>query len=145
MRPLIPTLLAMIAFIPTSSSAQGIAGVMSAIQDGGGWVGIPIERGEGSFSTVRLPTARLALRGCVNVWYGHSGSWTIEAHERVAGESLTIAVEPGVAVPFSHDFGMQAQIDFAFRWSEPRDTTLLLWVGVDADGEGGKPPVCQPY
>jgi len=145
MRALIPILLVMTAFAPAPSGAQGVAGLMSAIRDGGGWVAVPIARGEGSFSTVRLPTARMTLSGCVNVWYGHSGSWTIEAHERVAEESLSIAADPGVGVPFSHDFGMQAQIDFAFRWSEPRDTTLLLWVGVDPDGEGGKPPVCQPY
>lgn len=128
-----------------SASAQGIASIMSGLREGGGWVGIPIEGGQGSYTTVRLPTAGMTLRGCVNVWYGHSGSWTIEAREQVADSTVVLAAEPGVPVPFEHTFGMQAKLDFDFRWSEPRDTTLMVWIGVDLDGEGGEPPVCNPY
>ncbi|NNF12379.1 MAG: hypothetical protein HKN72_04115 [Gemmatimonadetes bacterium] len=133
-----------LAYAP-SVSAQGIASIMSGLREGGGWVGIPIEGGRGSYSTVRLPTAGMTLRGCVNVWYGHSGSWTIEAREQMADSTVVLDAEPGIPVPFVHTFGMQARLDFDFRWSEPRDTTLMMWVGVDMDGEGGEPPVCDPY
>jgi len=127
------------------TSAQSVADIMSGIRDGGGWVGIPIEDGVGSFSTVRLPTARMTLSGCINVWYGHSGLWSIEATDQLSDSTLVIDAEPGVVVPFSHTFGMQTKLDFDFRWSEPRDTTLMLWVGVDLDGEGGESAVCEPY
>jgi hypothetical protein len=126
------------------ASAQTVAGIMSGLRDGGGWVGIPIEDGEGTYTTIRLPTARMTLSGCVNVWYGHSGTWTIEARDQLTDSTLIIDAEPGIAVPFSHTFGMQAKLDFDFEWSEPRDTTLYLWVGVDTDGEGGEPPKCYP-
>lgn len=131
--------------VPLGAHAQSVSSILSGMRDGGGWVGIPIEGGKGSYTTVRLPTARMTLDGCVNVWYGHSGKWTIEARDSITDSTLVIAAEPGIGVPFSHKFGMQAKIDFDFRWSEPRDTTLLLWVGVDLDGEGGDPPVCDPY
>lgn len=131
--------------VAMDAHAQSVSNILSGMRDGGGWVGIPIEGGEGSYTTVRLPTARMTLDGCVHVWYGHSGKWTIEARDAVTDSTLVIAAEPGIGVPFSHTFGMQAKIDFDFRWSEPRDTTLLLWVGVDLDGEGGDPPVCDPY
>lgn len=129
----------------TTASAQSITGIMSGLREGGGWVGIPIEDGHGSYSTVRLPTARMTLSGCVNVWYGHSGSWTIEARDQLSDSTLVMRAEPGIPVLFAHTFGMQAKLDFDFRWSEPRDTTLMMWVGVDMDGDGGEPPVCNPY
>lgn len=138
------TLLLMVGS-PADVGAQSVSRILSGLRDGGGWVGIPIENGKGTYSTVRLPTARMTLEGCVNVWYGHSGKWTIEARDAVTDSLLVIDAEPGIGVPFSHTFGMQAQIDFDFRWSEPRDTTLMLWVGVDLDGEGGEPAVCNPY
>lgn len=145
MRKIPILLMLLLPLLPVRAAGQTISGIMSGLREGGGWVGVPIERGHGTFSTVRLPTAGMALDGCVNVWYGHSGSWTIEARETIAQSSLTISAEPGVPVPFSHQFGMRAQIDFDFRWSEPRDTTLMLWVGVDMDGDGGEQAVCQPY
>lgn len=138
------TAVAFVALSPSSAVAQRVSEIMSGIRDGGGWVSVPIENGEGSYSTVRLPTGRMTLSGCVHVWPGHSGTWTIEAEERVQETTISIEAEPGVAVPFRHTFGMQARIDFDFRWSEPRDTTLFLWVGLDLDGEGGDPPVCDP-
>lgn len=119
--------------------------ILSGLQKGGGWVNVPIEEGRGSYSTVRLPTVRMTVDGCVNVWYGHTGTWTIHARDAVTDSTLVIDAEPGIGVPFSHTFGMQAQIDFDFRWSEPRDTTLLLWVGVDLDRRDAESAVCYPY
>lgn len=129
--------------LPARAGAQVVSDVMAGIREGGGWVAIPIEDGRGTFSTVTLPTAGMTLDGCVNVWYGHSGTWSIEAHERLRDSVLTLDAEPGIGVPFSHQFGMRAQIDFDFRWSEARDTTLMLWVGVDFFGEGAD-AACEP-
>ncbi len=132
--------------MPAHGSAQqpaGIGDVLSGLREGGGWVGIPIVAGEGRFSTVQVPTMALSIAGCVNVWFGHSGTWEIEARERVLGSVLRIDATPGIGVPFEHDFGLQAQVDIDFHWSEARDTTLLLWVGIDRTGEGPA-SVCEP-
>ena len=117
--------------------------MMMGMRNGGGWVGIPIAQGKGSFSTITLPTAAMSIAGCLNVWWGHSGSFEIRAHESVLGSNLRIQAEPGVGVPFEHDFGMTAQIDFEFEWSEPRDTTLMLWVGLDPTLEAPE-EACEP-
>ena len=129
--------------VASPAQGQGVADVMAGLRAGGGWVGIPIENGRGTFSTVTVPTAMLELAGCVNVWYGHSGTWEIAARENGNGGTLQITAEPGVGVPFRHDFGLKAQVDVDFRWSEPRDTTLMLWVGLDLMGETGE-DACEP-
>ena len=128
---------------PSAAHGQGIADLFSSMRNGGGWVTIPIEQGRGSFRSAKLPVAALSLAGCVNVWYRHSGTWQIEAKESVLGSVLRLTAEPGIGVPFDHDFGMQAQVDIDFRWSEPRDTTLMLWVGLDMARDGGNDP-CEP-
>jgi len=140
--------LAMITLLsaPTSSSAQErseTANVLSVLKDGGLWVTIPILAGEGTISTARVPAMALGITGCVNVWHGHSGSWQIEAHEKVRGSVLKIEAQPGLGVSFEHDFGMQAQVDVKFSWSEARDTTLMLWVGVALAGANNE-SLCQP-
>ena len=107
-----------------------VADVMEGLRNGGGWVSIPIQGGVGSARTPMLPSVGITLVGCVNVWEGHSGQWEMRAHDTVTDSVLVITAEPGVGVPFSHTFGLRAQVDFDVRWSEPRDTTLLLWIGL---------------
>lgn len=131
MRVTLLVLVLAVLALPARADAQGVASVMSGMRNGGGWMTIPIVNGSGSFSTTRLPTAGLTLSGCVNVWHGHSGTWEIVARENLNQGRLQVRAEPGIGKRFSHDFGMQAQIDFDFRWSEPRDTTLMMWVGID--------------
>jgi len=115
---------------PSPATAQPLDNVMSAIRDGGGWVSVPIVAGHGTASTTALPTMGLTLTGCVRVWDGHSGRWEIRAHETVADTTLLVRAGPGEGVPFSHTFGFRSQVEVDIRWSEPRDTTLYLWVGL---------------
>lgn len=143
MRSLSVLLTAVSLSLPTTVGAQSVTDLMAGIRDGGGWASIPIERGRGRISTMTFPTAGLTLAGCVTVWSGHSGEWEIRARDRVLDEDLTISARPGVGIPFSHTFGMQAQIDFDFRWSEPRDTTLLLWIGLGLGGDESE-EACGP-
>lgn len=137
--------LLVIACLATTVRAEGqvVSEVMSGIQNGGGWVEVPIQNGLGSMSTMTLPTIGLTLAGCITVWPGHSGSWVLGAHDRVSDATLELTAEPGVGELFSHTFGLQAQIDFDFRWSEARDTTLLMWVGLNRGGEG-EDQSCEP-
>jgi hypothetical protein len=115
---------------PRGLEAQPLDDVMTAIRNGGGWVSIPIVGGRGSTSTVTLPTMGLTLTGCVRVWDGHSGRWEIRARETVNQGSLSATSVPGQGVPFTHTFGLRSQVEVDFLWSEPRDTTLFLWVGL---------------
>ena len=129
--------------VPAQVAGQGVSDMMGGVRSGGGWVNIPIVAGSGRFETPMLPSMTMSLRGCLNVWPGHTGEWTIEAHETVMDETVRLEAEPGVGVPFEHTFGLRAQIDFDFTWSESRDTTLYLWVGVDLKNEGAQ-SVCEP-
>ena len=128
---------------PSGVRAQGIQEVLATIRNGGSWVSVPIEAGRGAVSTMLLPTMGLTLTGCINVWEGQSGQWTIRARDTIAQDSLAVAAEPGRGVPFAHEFGMRSQIEFRFEWSEPRDTTLFLWVGLDRE-EDGPGEACRP-
>jgi len=143
MRHLFISLTAILLIATDSAEAQSLTDVTSSIRDGGGWVAIAIEGGEGSYSSPRLPTLNLKLNGCVTVWDQLSGSWEIEATETVTGTKLLLSAEPGVGVSFTHQFGVQSQVDVSFRWSEPRDTTLLLWVGLTINPDGVD-AVCEP-
>jgi hypothetical protein len=133
------TLLAPLAFLavltvigrPTPLAAQGLADLLTSIQQGGGWVAIPVKGGEGVLETPAVPTGGFTISGCMQVWPGHSGTWTIEARDPIGGGSLDVDTRGGQSVPFSYVTGPLARLQVDVRWSEPRDTTLLVWVGLD--------------
>jgi hypothetical protein len=131
-----------LAALATPLEGQALDGVMAAIRNGGGWVSVDIRGGRGTAATLPLPTMGMTLNGCVNVWEGNSGRWRIRAKDMVADTTLETNSVPGQGVPFSHEFGLRTQLEVEFLWSEPRDTTLFLWVGVgDAESD---PDVCVP-
>jgi hypothetical protein len=134
--------LSIAAALASPARAQPVDDAMEAVRNGGGWVSVPIVAGRGSAHTLPLPTMGLTLAGCVRVWDGHSGRWEIRARETVADTLLVVRSAPGEGVPFSHTFGLRSQIDVDFVWSEPRDTTLFLWVGLKAADEDRD--VCVP-
>jgi len=94
MRHLFISLTAILLIATDSAKAQSLTDVTSSIRDGGGWVAIAIEGGEGSYSSPRLPTLNLKLNGCVTVWDELSGSWEREATETVTGTKLLLSAEP---------------------------------------------------
>ena len=121
---------------PNAVSGQVVADVMGIVRDGGGWVGVPITAGAGSYTSGVIPSMGMSINGCVQVAPEHSGAWVIQARDRYSAEELLIEALPGVGVPFSHSFGLQTQVDFQIRWSEKRDTTLVLWVGLALGRDG---------
>ena len=127
----------------SSAQAQTVQEVLATIRNGGGWVTVAIESGHGTASTLMLPTMGMTLTGCVNVWEGHSGRWQIRARDTIAQDSLTLASMPGRGVRFAHEFGLRSKLEFDFEWSEPRDTTLYLWVGLDREDDGPQ-AACTP-
>ena len=143
---LVPVTFALLALMVVGQSevrAQGVQELLAAIRNGGGWVSVPIVGGRGTANTVTLPTMGLNLTGCVNVWAGHTGEWEIRARDLVDQASLRMTSAPGQGVRFEHEFGLRSQLEFEFHWSEPRDTTLYLWVGVDRADDGPE-EACTP-
>jgi len=139
-----PALLVVLLFAaPASLQAQTMADLFRAIQRGGGWVGIPVEEGEGSLDTGVVPTAGIALSGCARVWSGHSGTWEIRAEDLLAERVIEASLGPGESVRFSHATGPGARLRVDVRWSEPRDTTLALWIGLERKGEEPE-EACEP-
>jgi len=127
---------------PADVQAQALDGVLAAIRNGGGWVAVDIRGGRGTANTLPIPTMGMSLSGCVNVWEGNTGRWRIRARDTLADATLETNSVPGQGVTFSHAFGLRSQLEVEFIWSEPRDTTLFLWVGLgDAEGD---PDVCVP-
>lgn len=125
-------LLALSTALVLPNSAQGQSGdLLRSIRQGGGWVAIPIAEGSGTMQSTVVPTLGLTLSGCVQVWPGHSGEWTLEARDPVNDGKLDVTTTPGRGVPFSYRTGARSQVDLQVRWSERRDTTLLLWVGLE--------------
>jgi hypothetical protein len=129
-------LAAAVSVTPTPAHAQSVQEVLATIRNGGGWVTVPIEDGVGTASTLMLPTMGMTLTGCLNVWEGHSGEWHIRARDTIAEDSLEVSSMPGEGVRFAHEFGLRSRLEFEFEWSEPRDTTLYLWVGLDREDDG---------
>ncbi len=117
--------------LPSPGRAQAAGELIRAIRQGGGWVYIPITGGTGGLSTDTIPTLSVPLNGCVTIWPGHTGEWTIAARDPVNGGSLDAVALPGRGVPFSYRTGLRSLLDVRIRWSEPRDTLLHVWVGLD--------------
>jgi len=128
---------------PTPGAGQSVGPLLEAIRQGGSWVNIPIEDGKGSVETAEVPTFGLELAGCARVWSGHSGTWTVEAADLVADRTFTATLDPDEAVRFRHRSGPRARLTVDVQWSEPRDTTLFLWVGLGGE-ERRNGDACEP-
>ena len=139
-------MLVAVAFLAPTVPAQGqILELMRIVGDGGSWLGLPVTAGRASLEGPVVPVAGLSLDGCLQVWDGHSGEWTIRAEDKLGGSSLDVTASPGQPVRFEFRGGIQAQLDVAVEWSEARDTTLHVWVGVALPSpQGGGRDICQP-
>lgn len=135
-----------VALAVSAFPAQGqIFELMRIVGEGGSWLALPVTAGRASLQGPAVPVAGLALDGCLRVWDGHSGEWTIRAEDRLGGSRLDVTATPGQPVRFEFRGGVQAQLDVQVEWSEARDTTLHVWVGVaPPSGRDGERDICQP-
>jgi len=78
----------------------------------------------------------------MQVWGGHSGSWDIRAQDVMGPGKFDVSILPGEPTPFAYQAGPQSRLQVDVRWSEPRDTTLLLWVGLETPMLHRNP--CEP-
>ena len=130
--------------LPAPAEGQ-IAQILQAVNSGGSWIQLPVEGGRASYRSPAFPLAGMAFDGCVKIWERHSGSWTITARDAMGDARLDVTTAPGEPVRFDYKAGFQAQLEVDIEWSEPRDTTLLVWVGVSASmtQDTGR-DLCQP-
>lgn len=138
------------AFSPARAEAQ-ILNLLRAISDGGSWVKLPVEEGRATYQSPTLPVAGIAVRGCVRIWSGNTGSWTLRARDLQGEARLAVTTEPDKPVSFDYKAGFQAQLDLEVEWSESGDTDLYIWVGLalqeeepNEEDEDDRRDICQP-
>lgn len=140
--------------LPPAPAEGQLIHLLKAIGNGGSWVSLPVEKGRATLRSPVVPLAGMALNGCLHVWTGNSGKWTVRAEDALGDEKLEVVAEPGKPVRFDYKAGLRAQLDLDVRWSEPRDTTLFMWIGLargkredgEKDGEKEKDgrDICRP-
>lgn len=140
--PLFLLLVAAACLCPRPAAAQSFSELLNVIRRGGGWIAVPVDDGRGTLQSASVPTGGLRMEGCARVWSGHSGSWRVRAEDVVSERVLEATMDPGEAVTFEHEAGSRARIRLDVSWSEPRDTTFLLWVGLGARSDERDP--CTP-
>lgn len=143
MTRLVPIIAAAVLCFAPAAGAQSMGEILEAVRSGGGWVAVPVEDGRGALETSTVPIGGLPFRGCTRLWTGHSGSWTIRAEDVIAERTMEVTMAPGDAVRFRHQPRSRAKLRVDVAWSEPRDTTLFLWVGL-GDGSAGTDDPCEP-
>lgn len=141
----IGAILAGMALTPFTVRAQSRLDLLQSMQTGGGWVQIPIHGGHGTISTHAVPTVGLKLQGCFQVYAGQTGRWEIHARDLLGDGDLDVHVAPGEPTRFSYQTGARSRLDVDVRWSEPRDTTLLMWVGLRTPLQPNRDPCAPVY
>ncbi len=141
--PALAAALALWGVAGTPAEGQTVSDLLASVQRGGGWISVPIRNGTGHVSTATVPTMGATLSGCVHVWGGHSGDWAIEARDALGTGSLSMNAGPGESQPFRYTAGMRSRLEIDFAWSEPRDTTLFLWVGLARPNQAPE-ETCEP-
>ena len=127
---------------PQALRAQTLGDVLDAMRMGGGWVRIPVEAGRGNLTTVTMPAAGRNLEGCLEIWYGHTGQWSLRVEDTFGNGSLEVDAIPAQDIPFTYEPGPLARLAVDVEWSERRDTTLLVWVGLTMASAERDP--CEP-
>ena len=120
--------------------------LLRAINDGGSWIKLPVEDGRAEYRSPVFPVAGMTVKGCVKVWDGNPGSWTLRARDLLGDEKLEVTTDSDKPVRFDYKGGLQAQLDLVAEWSEAGNTTLYLWVGVSLNEEKDdeERDICEP-
>ena len=137
-------LLPAVLCLPAPAEGQ-IAQLLQAVGNGGSWIRLEVEEGHASYRSPVFPLAGMSITGCLQVWNRQTGSWTVHAKDTMGDDELDITAVPGAPVKFDYKAGFQAQLDVNIEWSEPRDTTLFMWVGLAVQGnQDSDRDICEP-
>ena len=123
--------------VPATAAEAQVLDAMKALSEGGSWLNLPVQDGKAALRGPLLPLAGLAIDGCFVVWRRHSGEWTVHARDERSGQAIDTVAMPGAPVRFAYKAGFTARFSVEVEWSEPRDTTLFLWVGASRVRDGG--------
>ena len=147
----LPVALAALACLaPTAGAEAQVLQAMKALSEGGSWINLPVRNGRAAIRGPVVPLAGLAVDVCLVVWRRHSGEWTVHAKDERGGQTIDTVALPGEPVRFAYKAGFTARFSVDVEWSEPRDTTLFVWVGASrARGRGDDGPdddedICTP-
>lgn len=132
----------LLAVAPESAEGQ-LARLLQAIKDGGGWARFSVENGRGGYRSAVVPVAGLSLEGCFQVVQPTTGTWTLTARDMLGDGRIEATVGAGESVRFSYEAGFRTRLDVVVEWSEPRDTTLVVWIGLDTLA-GDERDACEP-
>lgn len=130
---------------PAPAEAQ-VLGLLRAINDGGSWINLEVKEGRADYRSPVFPVAGMAVKGCVKIWDGNPGSWTLRAKDLLGEAELEVTTDSAKPVRFDYKGGLQAQLDLEVEWSEPGGTTLYIWVGVSLKEEQDEEErdICEP-
>ena len=139
--------------VPATAAEAQLVEAMKALSEGGSWLNLPVRNGKAALRGPLVPLAGLAVDGCLVVWRRHSGEWTIHAKDERSGQAIDTVVIPGTPVRFAYKAGGTARFSVEIEWSEPRDTTLFVWLGAsrvrrgsgDDGAEGNGEDICTPH
>ncbi len=131
-----------LAVAPTAAESQ-LARLLQAVRDGGGWVRFEVEDGKSGYRSDPVPVVGLSLDGCFQVVQPRTGSWTLTARDMLGDGRIKATVEAGEPVRFSYEAGFRTQLDVVAEWSEPRNTTLVMWVGLETLADDDR-DICEP-
>lgn len=120
--------------------------LLRAINNGGSWIKLEVEEGRAEYRSPLFPVAGMAVNGCVKIWDGNQGSWTLRAKDLLGDDELEVTTDSDKPVRFDYKGGLQAQLDLQVEWSEPGDTTLYLWIGVSFQDkqDDEERDICEP-
>ena len=138
--------------MPATAAEAQLLEAMKALSEGGRWLNLPVHDGKAEIRGPLVPLAGVAVDGCFVVWRHHSGEWTVHAKDERSGQAIDTVAIPGSPVRFAYKAGFTARFSVEVEWSEPRDTTLFVWVGVsrarrgssDDGAEGDGEDICTP-
>lgn len=127
---------------PAPAASQTVQQILTVMQQGGTWLSLPIVEGKGSYLGTAVPTLGLALKGWFQVADVHRGEWTIKVVDLAKGGGTSVVdarVAPGQRVPVAYEAGPTVRMRVDVTWSEPADTVLWVWVGVQRGEDGSEP------
>jgi len=138
--------------VPVTAAEAQLLETMKALSEGGSWLNLPVRSGKAALRGPLVPLGGLAINGCFVVWRRHSGEWTVHAKDERSGQAIDTVAIPGAPVRFAYKAGFTARFSVDVEWSEPRDTTLFIWVGAsrarrgssDDGAEGDGEDICTP-
>ena len=90
-------------------------------------ISVPVKNGHGTASTSKI-TLGITMEGHFEIKSPDNGTWTLVVKD---GKNTIInksGVKKGEQIPFKYHTGFKTSMHFDAKWSEIKDTTLIIHV-----------------